>query len=206
MHDVIGDRDNLRPRAELFYLELEETLNTILLSPGMQMWFNRDVDKGPGSFYASEAGKFMRDSVGADQFDNPYAMRLSLGIDWVKITETQSVGIIVLQTLRWASQPRHWVRFALLPLTPPQQGLYPPNKYKLLAAAKASIQAGKSMVTLAPWNCLHVTNDMMDAAVSCSMEEQPPLYFRAVDQIYDRHELEEQFSMRATKYGEGARV
>ncbi|GFH25048.1 hypothetical protein HaLaN_22942 [Haematococcus lacustris] len=95
--DPTGDAKNLRPRAELFYLELEETLNTMLLSPGMQQWFNRDVDKGPGSFYASEAGKFMRDSVGADQFDNPYAVRLSLGIDWVQITETQSVQILVLQ-------------------------------------------------------------------------------------------------------------
>ncbi|KAJ9512783.1 hypothetical protein QJQ45_029013 [Haematococcus lacustris] len=107
-----GDRDNLRPRAELFYLELEETLNTMLLSPGMQMWFNRDVDKGPGSFYASEAGKFMRDSVGADQFDNPYAVRLSLGIDWVKITETQSVGIIVLQVMdvptKYMSKDETW--------------------------------------------------------------------------------------------------
>ncbi|KAJ9526352.1 hypothetical protein QJQ45_009822 [Haematococcus lacustris] len=104
-----GDRDNLRPRAELFYLELEETLNTMLLSPGMQMWFNRDVDKGPGSFYASEAGKFMRDSVGADQFDNPYAVRLSLGIDWA---ETQSVGIIVLQVMdvptKYMSKDETW--------------------------------------------------------------------------------------------------
>ncbi|KAJ9505874.1 hypothetical protein QJQ45_010038 [Haematococcus lacustris] len=77
---------------------------------------------------------------------------------------------------------------------------------QLLAAAKAPIQAGKSMVTLAPWKCLNVTNDMMDAAVSCSMKEQPPLYFRAVDQFYNMQELEEQVSVRAAKYGGGARV
>ncbi|KAJ9512413.1 hypothetical protein QJQ45_012983 [Haematococcus lacustris] len=85
-------------------------------------------------------------------------------------------------------------------------GLYPPNKEQLLAAAKASIQGGKGMATLAPWKRLTVTNDMMDAAVRRSAEEQPPLYFRAVDQFYNRQELEEQVSTRAAKYGGGARV
>ncbi|KAJ9520388.1 hypothetical protein QJQ45_000130 [Haematococcus lacustris] len=85
-------------------------------------------------------------------------------------------------------------------------GLYPPNKEQLLAAAKASIQGGKGMATLAPWKRLTVTNDMMDAAVRRSAEEQPPLYFRAVDQFYNRQELEEQVSIRAAKYGGGARV
>ncbi|KAJ9513508.1 hypothetical protein QJQ45_006062 [Haematococcus lacustris] len=75
-------------------------------------------------------------------------------------------------------------------------GLYPPNKEQLLAAAKASIQGGKGMATLAPWKRLTVTNDMMDAAVRRSAEEQPPLYFRAVDQFYNRQELEEQDSER----------
>ncbi|KAJ9526108.1 hypothetical protein QJQ45_009564 [Haematococcus lacustris] len=78
-------------------------------------------------------------------------------------------------------------------------GLYPPNKEQLLAAAKASIQGGKGMATLAPWKRLTVTNDMMDAAVRRSAEEQPPLYFRAVDQFYNRQELEEQVSIRAAK-------
>ncbi|KAJ9514926.1 hypothetical protein QJQ45_028663 [Haematococcus lacustris] len=87
-------------------------------------------------------------------------------------------------------------------------GLYPPNKEQLLAAAKASIQGGKGMATLAPWKRLTVTNDMMVtvAAVRRSAEEQPPLYFRAVDQFYNRQELEEQVSIRAAKYGGGARV
>ncbi|KAJ9528888.1 hypothetical protein QJQ45_000450 [Haematococcus lacustris] len=39
--------------------------------------------------------------------------------------------------------------------------LYTPNKEQLLAAAKASIQAGKSTAE-APWKRLNVTNDMMD--------------------------------------------
>ncbi|KAJ9514105.1 hypothetical protein QJQ45_002188 [Haematococcus lacustris] len=85
-------------------------------------------------------------------------------------------------------------------------GLYTPNKEQLLAAAKVSIQAGKSMATLAPWKRLNVTNDMMDATFSCSIEEQPPLYFRAVDQFYNRQELEEQLSMRAAQHGRGACV
>ncbi|GFH16385.1 hypothetical protein HaLaN_12795, partial [Haematococcus lacustris] len=38
------------------------------------------------------------------------------------------------------------------------------------------------------------------------MEEQPPLYHRAVDQFYNRQELEEQLSMRAAQYGRGACV
>ncbi|KAL6758893.1 hypothetical protein V8C86DRAFT_3092334 [Haematococcus lacustris] len=62
--------------------------------------------------FEGEAGKFMRDSVGADQFDNPYAVRLSLGIDWVKITETQSVEIIVLQVMdvptKYMSKDETW--------------------------------------------------------------------------------------------------
>ncbi|KAJ9510964.1 hypothetical protein QJQ45_027811 [Haematococcus lacustris] len=73
-----------------------------------------------------------------------------------------------------------------------QTGVYSPNKEQLRAAAKASAKGGKGMATLAPWKRLTVTNDMMDAAVWRSAEEQPPLYFRAVDQFYNRQELEEQ--------------
>ncbi|KAJ9514079.1 hypothetical protein QJQ45_002179 [Haematococcus lacustris] len=85
-------------------------------------------------------------------------------------------------------------------------GLFPPSKDQLLAAAKASIQSGKGKVTLAPWKRLVVSNDMMEAAIQRSAEEQPALYFRAVDQIYNRQELEEQVSMRAAKRGRGAHM
>ncbi|KAJ9524372.1 hypothetical protein QJQ45_008569 [Haematococcus lacustris] len=98
-------------------------------------------------------------------------------------------------------------------LVPPEDlaAAHTPGQARMTSAQQkkaqpAPIQAGKSMMTLAPWKCLNVTNDMMDAAVNCSMEEQPPLYFRAVDQFYNRQELEEQVSMRAAKYGGGARV
>ncbi|KAJ9519200.1 hypothetical protein QJQ45_017863 [Haematococcus lacustris] len=77
-------------------------------------------------------------------------------------------------------------------MTHRQTGYYPPSKDQLLAAAKASIQSGKGKVTLAPWKRLVVSNDMMEAAIQRSAEEQPALYFRAVDQFYNRQELEEQ--------------
>ncbi|KAJ9524945.1 hypothetical protein QJQ45_005839 [Haematococcus lacustris] len=85
-------------------------------------------------------------------------------------------------------------------------GLYPPSKDQLLAAAKASIQSGKGKVTLAPWKRLVVSNDMMEAAIQRSAEEQPALYFRAVDQFYNRQELEEQVYKRAEKRGRGAHM
>ncbi|KAJ9529179.1 hypothetical protein QJQ45_007855 [Haematococcus lacustris] len=85
-------------------------------------------------------------------------------------------------------------------------GLYPPSKDQLLAAAKASIQSGKGKVTLAPWKRLVVSNDMMEAAIQRSAEEQPALYFRAVDPFYNRQELEEQVYMRAAKRGRGAHM
>ncbi|GFH12210.1 hypothetical protein HaLaN_07850 [Haematococcus lacustris] len=85
-------------------------------------------------------------------------------------------------------------------------GLYPPSKDQLLAAAKASIQPGKGKVTLAPWKRLVVSNDMMEAAIQRSAEEQPALYFRAVDQFYNREELEEQVSIRAAERGRGAHM
>lgn len=61
-------------------------------------------------------------------------------------------------------------------------------------------------MTLAPWKRLVVSNDMMEAAIQRSAEEQPALYFRAVDQFYNRQELEEQVSMRAAKRGRGAHM
>ncbi|GFH28992.1 hypothetical protein HaLaN_27575 [Haematococcus lacustris] len=65
----------------------------------MRDWFYRERDTGPGTFYSSEAGQFMKEKVGEGVFNNKYAVRVHIGIDWVQLCKNRSVGIIVLKVM-----------------------------------------------------------------------------------------------------------
>ncbi|KAJ9521137.1 hypothetical protein QJQ45_022830, partial [Haematococcus lacustris] len=58
----------------------------------------------------------------------------------------------------------------------------------------------------AGWGQPIIVNNMIDAAVQRSAEGQPPVYFRAVDQFYNRQELGEQVSIKVVKYAREARA
>ncbi|KAL6762419.1 hypothetical protein V8C86DRAFT_3023393 [Haematococcus lacustris] len=93
------DGKKLRPQFSMYYLGLEDTLNSILAKANVWDWFTRPRDTGPGTFYSSEAGQFMKEKVGESVFNDKYAVRVHIGIDWVQLCKNRSVGIIVLKVM-----------------------------------------------------------------------------------------------------------
>ncbi|KAL6748304.1 hypothetical protein V8C86DRAFT_3032962 [Haematococcus lacustris] len=94
-----NDGKKLKPQFSMYYLGLEDTLNSILSKANVWDWFTRPRDTGPGTFYSSEAGQFMKEKVGESVFNDKYAVRVHIGIDWVQLCKNRSVGIIVLKVM-----------------------------------------------------------------------------------------------------------
>ncbi|KAL6749777.1 hypothetical protein V8C86DRAFT_3031637 [Haematococcus lacustris] len=93
------DGKKLKPQFSMYYLGLEDTLNSIFAKANVWDWFTRPRDTGPGTFYSSEAGQFMKEKVGESVFNDKYAVRVHIGIDWVQLCKNRSVGIIVLKVM-----------------------------------------------------------------------------------------------------------
>ncbi|KAL6744989.1 hypothetical protein V8C86DRAFT_2446818, partial [Haematococcus lacustris] len=91
------EMDSIEPRSCIFLHGLEDTLSILLNRAAVKKWLlQRPVDAEPGSFDASPAAAHIRQHVTDAVYDNPYAVRVSLGLDWVSINK-KSVGVIVMQ-------------------------------------------------------------------------------------------------------------
>ncbi|GFH27770.1 uncharacterized protein HaLaN_26148 [Haematococcus lacustris] len=93
------DGKKLKPSFSMYYLGLEDTLNSIFAKANVWDMFTRPRDIGPGTFYSSEAGQYMKEKVGEAVFNHKYAVRVHIGIDWVQLSKNRSVGIIVLKVM-----------------------------------------------------------------------------------------------------------
>ncbi|KAJ9529139.1 hypothetical protein QJQ45_007819 [Haematococcus lacustris] len=99
--DALGrdedQRDSIEPRSCIFLHGLEDTLSILLNRAAVKKWLlQRPVDPEPGSFAASPAAAHIRQHVTDAVYDHQYAVRVSLGLDWVSINK-KSVGVIVMQ-------------------------------------------------------------------------------------------------------------
>ncbi|KAL6760275.1 hypothetical protein V8C86DRAFT_3024436 [Haematococcus lacustris] len=91
------EMDSIEPRSCIFLHGLEDTLSILLNRAAVKKWLlQRPVDLEPGSFDASPAAAHIRQHVTDAVYDNQYAVRVSLGLDWVSINK-KSVGVIVMQ-------------------------------------------------------------------------------------------------------------
>ncbi|KAJ9508134.1 hypothetical protein QJQ45_021500 [Haematococcus lacustris] len=91
------EMDSIEPRSCIFLHGLEDKLSILLNSAAVKKWLlQRPVDSEPGSFDASPAAAHIRQHVTDAVCDNQFAVRVSLGLDWVSINK-KSVGVIVMQ-------------------------------------------------------------------------------------------------------------
>ncbi|KAL6746389.1 hypothetical protein V8C86DRAFT_3034712 [Haematococcus lacustris] len=97
------EMDSIEPRSCIFLHGLEDTLSILLNRAAVKKWLlQRPVDPEPGSFDASPAAAHIRQHVTDAVYDNQYAVRVSLGLDWVSINK-KSVGVIVMQASGYVS-------------------------------------------------------------------------------------------------------
>ncbi|GFH29561.1 uncharacterized protein HaLaN_28245 [Haematococcus lacustris] len=95
----VTESGSIEARSSIYLHGLEDTLNILTNNPQVKKWLlERPVNAEPGSFAASPAAAHIREHVTPDVYDNPYAVRVSLGLDWVSINK-KSVGVIVMQIM-----------------------------------------------------------------------------------------------------------
>ncbi|GFH33639.1 uncharacterized protein HaLaN_33037, partial [Haematococcus lacustris] len=79
----VQEMDSIEPRSCIFLHGLEDTLSILLNRAAVKKWLlQRPVDPEPGSFDASPAAAHIRQHVTDAVYDNQYAVRVSLGLDW----------------------------------------------------------------------------------------------------------------------------